>query len=137
MGFDPVSIAIVSAVVSGAMQFKAGKDAKKAAGRAADAEREEAAESRRRTEISQQGELSKSRAAAGASGLRLSGSQAQYIDELSQNYQKELDWTTKAGESRARVTEAKGQSAAYSSYAGAFSSLGSAAGKANKAGWFD
>jgi hypothetical protein len=108
-------------------QYKAGKDAKKASRRNAERIRKEAAEKRRRESRSQKQKQSTLRARAAASGIKISGSTKNFLDDYINEDEKQLSWMTSAAESNADMMKKAGKAAKKNASLGAYGSFFSAA----------
>ena len=113
-------------------QYKAGKDAKKAARRNAERIRKEAAEKRRRESRSQKQKQSTLRARAAASGIKISGSTKNFLDDYINEDEKQLSWMSNAAESQASIMKKQGKAAKKNASLGAYGSFFSAA-----SNWWD
>ncbi len=129
---------------AGKKQEKLGKEQAKLAEENAMFARRELEEGIRRQEAIDQRLEGKALAKAAASGARLSGSLATYLDFLGETHEEQLDWMKTAGASRIRLqlegdklraksTQIAGKTAAYQSL---FSGMGSAFGYADAGGAF-
>lgn len=101
-------------------QYQSGKQAEDIANMNASNMRRETEEEARRLERQQKMNQASMRARAAASGIKLDGSSALYIDEQKKEDKRQLDWMKEAGENRALLTQVEGsynrRNAEYSSY---------------------
>ena len=123
------SIPVVGDIVQGIGAEEAGEDAAKQAEREAD-------ESRRRLARQQQANLGEARARVGASGIKLGGSTAGFINDLSRNYAAELDWIRESGASAAAAERRRGELAGMAAYGRAFSNALGLATATKQLGWW-
>ena len=121
--FLPAAATAVSAGISlyGAYKEReTGKDNAKAM-------REETTESLKRLKRTQSRNVSAMRARAYASGVKVTGSQALFINTMKDEYQSDAAWMSKAGHSRADIARATSDTAAWMGAGKAFTTAASGA----------
>ena len=112
--------------VSAKKQKDAGKAADRLAGQDADRIRKETEKTVERTGKAQEQTLSLAGASQGASGLRSgAGTTADYLDEMQQTFQDDLDWITESGASQESLRRAEGSLAKQQSSAAAWGTVAS------------
>ena len=133
-----VGLALAAYQTFSALRSK--KKAKRAGKKAARLIMEETQETLRRLKLDQKNTLGTLTARAGASGVRMGGSTAAYRDRMTMEMQQELDWTLRAGQTRARQAKKQGgyvgQAAGNQGVSSALSILGSVAETGYNANWW-
>lgn len=124
------AVGAVSSIIGG----NKAKDAAREAGRAnATLIQSETAEQLRRTRLQFEQQLGTTRAFIGASGVRMDvGTPKRYLNYMRQEQNRQLDWTQKAGDMRARAARKQGSYVGSQAFnqglAGGFAGISSAAG---------
>ena len=124
MGAITTAIMTAAAIHSSEQQYHAGKQAERAAGRNAAAIRAESKEAARRSERKQAQQRGRARAAIGAGGA--TGSLDSYLQTISQEQGRDINWLEKSAQSRAGIAEMEGRIARTTATAGAASSAAGA-----------
>ena len=128
-------VAAGAAVVGAASSIIGGNKAKKKAKEAGKANaaliQAETAEQIRRTRLQFNQQLGLTRAMIGASGVTRTGTAQRYLNFMNQEQQKQLAWTQKAGDMRAKAARKQGSYVGGQAFnqgmAGGFAGISSAA----------
>lgn len=127
MGATAAVVTAVVAVYSANESRKTAKEQKKAARRNEDFIRKEAEEEARRLEKAQKMQLAEAEARVGATGLKMSGSQLDYVEEMKKEQNAQLDWLKKSGATRAEIAGIRGNIEASASRTRSLEQLASGA----------
>jgi len=99
------AVGAVSSIIGGNKAKKQAKEAGKANAALIQAE---TAEQIRRTQMQFDQQLGLTRAMIGASGVTMTGTPVRYLEFMSNEQRKQLEWTKKAGDMRAKAARKQG-----------------------------
>ena len=116
-----------SGLYSAVQQYKAGSRAEDMAEDNADRARQENEEEARRLRISQRRNQSALQARAAASGIKLSGSTSNYLDQYEEEGDKQYDWLKKSSKSREQIIKKEGKNQKKALQYGSYGSFFNAA----------
>jgi len=119
-------IKLGTAIIGGAKQRKAGKQADAIAQQNADRIKEETDKQLERTGRQQEFSMSSAQASQAGSGIRTgAGTTQSYLDEMQKTFQEDLDWIEQSGASQESIARAEGSLARKQSNAQAWGTVAS------------